>query len=146
MPTLPLDLLGLRSMFFRGGMNRLSVVSVFFFALGLFINAETASALEWRIGLTPAPQYAGAKGKAKYRDRGGEREFQVEVENLRRLRGANLPVEVNGVTVGSMRINVFGNGRFSRNSDLGQQVPVIARRSVVIIRRPNRVRVFSGRF
>ena len=66
--------------------SRASVITFVLFASELFLNAETASALEWRIPLTPAPQYLSAKGKAKYKDRGGEREFQVEVENLRALR------------------------------------------------------------
>ena len=127
-------------------MRKFSAASLCLFVLGLIVNAQTAGALEWRIPLAPTAQYAGSKGKAKYKDRGGEREFQVEVENLRRIAGANLAVQVNGATVGAMRINVFGNGRFSGNSDLGQRVPVITRGSVVVIRRPNGSRVFSGRF
>jgi hypothetical protein len=126
--------------------SRASVITFVLFALGLFLNAETASALEWRIPLTPSPQYAFAKGKAKYKDRGGEREFQVEVENLRSLRGQALNLQVSGAFVGRMTINAFGNGRFSRNSDLGQPVPFVRRGSVVVIRRQNGTKVFSGRF
>ena len=126
--------------------SRASFITFVLFAVGLFLNAETASALEWRIPLTPTPQYSFAKGKAKYKDRGGEREFQVEVENLRSLRGQALNLQVNGAFVGRMRINNFGNGRFSRNSDLGQPVPAITRGSAVVIRRQNGVKVFGGRF
>src|SRR5688572_9722859 len=104
-------------------MSKLSVVSLVFFALGLFLNAETASALEWRIPLTPTAQYSFAKGKAKYKDRGGEQEFQVEAENLRNLIGATLSLHVDRAFVGTMRVNRFGNARFERNSDLGQDVP-----------------------
>jgi hypothetical protein len=112
----------------------------------MFLNAETASALEGRIPLKPTPLYAAAKGKAKYKNEGGEREFQVEVENLRPLRGTTLVVQVNGGFAGRMPINRFGNGRLERNSDLGQRVPAIRRGSVVVIRRGNGAKVFSGRF
>ena len=122
------------------------VLSAAFFAIALILNAQTAAAAEWRVPLTPASRYAFAKAKAKYKDIGGEREFQVEAENLRTLRGTALSVQVNGVIIGRMRINVFGNGRFSRNTDLGQSVPVISRGSRVVLRRLDGGKVFSGTF
>lgn len=126
-------------------MNKL-ILSFSFFTLALFLNAQSASALEWRISLTPAPQYGFAKAEAKYKDIGGEREFEVEAEHLWTLRGATLSVRVNGAVVGRMRINSFGNGRLSRNTDLGQSVPIITRGSRVVIRRSDGVKVFSGTF
>ena len=100
-----------------------------------------------RITLRPAAaKFSFAKGHAKYRDRGGEQEFQVEVENLHRFAGATFTVQVNGVVVGRMPINVLGRGRLSRNSDLGQRVPVITPGSTVRIRKPNGVTILFGRF
>ena len=111
-----------------------------------FLSAQTVDAQEVRITLTPAPQYAFAEGKAKYKNIGGERELQIEVEDLRTLRGSSLLVYVKGAFVGRMRINGFGNGRLERNSDLGQHVPVIRPGSKVVIRRPGGGKVFSGTF
>lgn len=125
-------------------MNKL-ILSFSIFAIALCLNAQTTD-VEWRISLMPAPQYSFAKAKAEYKDIGGEREFQVEAENLRTLRGRALSIRVNGVVVGRMRINAFGNGRFSRNTDLGQAVPVITAGSKVVIRRSDGVKVFSGTF
>ena len=127
-------------------MRKLSAVSIFIFTISFLVSAQTASALEWRIPLTPTSQYQAAKAKAKYKDIGGEREFQVEAENLWRLRGAVVSIHVNGALAGRMRINAFGNGRFERNSDLGQRVPAIRRGSTVVIRRGDGVKVFGGKF
>jgi hypothetical protein len=126
--------------------NKVSFATLLLLGIGMFLNAETASALEWRIPLAPTPQYAGAKAKAKYKAVGGEREFQVEAENLWRLRGTAVSVHVNGAFVGRMRINNFGNGRFSRNTNLGQPVPNIVRGSVIVIRRADGPKIFGGRF
>src|SRR4051812_10476842 len=54
-----------------------------------------------RISLTPAAGFAAAKGKAEYKVNGSEREFQVEVENIKQLAGKTLGVFVNGNQVGT---------------------------------------------
>ena len=127
-------------------MKKLPALAIVFFGVGLYLNAQTAAALEWRIALKPTPQYASAKAKAKYKDIGGEREFEVEAQNLWTLRSTALRVYVNGAFIGKLKINIYGTGRFSRNTDLGQPVPVITQGSKVVIRRPDGAKVFSGLF
>ncbi len=85
---------------------------------------DSGTRLEVRLGA--APGFAVAKGKAKYQNAGGEREFQVEVENVRALSGQTLGVFVSGKRVGGARVNRFGEGRLELNSDRGQAVPAVA--------------------
>ncbi|HOU42120.1 MAG TPA: hypothetical protein PK829_12715, partial [Promineifilum sp.] len=74
------------------------------------------------------------KGTAKYKAAGGEREFQVELENARALKGKTLDVYANGMRVGSFKVSALGAGRLSRNTDLGQAVPQISAGSKVQIK------------
>ena len=80
---------------------------------------------EVRITLTPGTAFPNAKGKAKYKNRGGEQEFQVEAENMLALQGQMVAVCVNGSRVGGATVNSFGNAELNLNSDLGQRVPAI---------------------
>jgi hypothetical protein len=99
-----------------------------------------------RIALKGSAQFPNAKGTAKYRDRGGEQEFQVEVENVKKLAGKRLGVFVNGNNVGTMRINQFGAGRLELNSDRGDNVPAISAGSKVQVKTGAGVLVVSGQF
>ncbi len=80
---------------------------------------------EIRIALTPGGDFSGIKGKAKYKNRGGERELEVEVENLSRLSGQAVSVCLNDARVGGAVINSFGNAEMNLNSDRGQTVPAV---------------------
>lgn len=99
-----------------------------------------------RISLKGSAQYPNAKGTAKYRDRGGEQEFQVEVENVKKLAGKKLSVFVNGNKVGTMQINQFGVGRLELNSSQGDKVPAIKSGSKVKVKTGAGVLVVSGSF
>jgi hypothetical protein len=117
--------------------------------LGTFVMAPAAHAKggdATRIALRGSAQYPNAKGTAKYKAEGGEREFQVELENARSLAGKVLSIYVNGAKVGTMRVNNLGIGRFERNSDLGQSVPMIRAGSAVQIKTAAGGLVVSGSF
>lgn len=98
------------------------------------------------IRLAAAPGFAAAKGKAKYKNEGGEREFQVEVENARVLTGKTLGVFVNGTRVGGARVNRFGEGRLELNSDRGQRVPSVRSGTRVQVKTSAGKAVVAGQF
>ena len=110
------------------------------------VSTARANSADVRINLVSAPEFPSAKGTAKYRDRSGEREFQVEVQVSRRLAGSVFTVTVDGVTAGQMTINAFGAGRLSLNSKLGQTVPVVVPGSLVGVTTAVGAIVLAGQF
>lgn len=117
--------------------------------LGTFMIAPAAHAKggdDIRIRLTGSAQYPNAKGTAKYKDRGGEREFQVELENARSLAGKTVDVYANGAKVGSFKVSALGAGRLNRNTDLGQSVPMIKGGSAIQIKTRAGALIVSGSF
>lgn len=133
------------------GWMKVTVLAAFLMALllGTFMTAPAAHAKGGdaiRVSLNGSAQYPNAKGTAKYKAQGGEREFQVELENARPLAGKTLSVFVNGTKVGSFRVSALGVGRLSRNTDLGQAVPTISSGSQVQIKTAAGAVVVSGGF
>ena len=133
------------------GWAKVTVLAAFVTALllGTLLYAPAAQAKGGDgtiIQLRGSAQYPNANGKAKYKNEGGEREFEVELEDARALRGKTLTVYANGAKVGTFRVNNLGNGRLERNSDLGQNVPNIHAGSPVQIKTAAGVLVVSGSF
>ena len=133
------------------GWAKVTVLAGFIFALllGTLMYAPAAHAKGGDatiIQLRGSAQYPNANGKAKYKAQGGEREFQVELEDARALRGKVLTVYANGAKVGTFRVNNLGNGRLERNTDLGQTVPMISAGSQIQIKTAAGVLVVSGSF
>lgn len=125
----------------------IAMLVAFVASLALTSLAPVAQAAnDIRISLKGSAQFPNAKGTAKYKDRGGEQEFQVEVENVKKLAGKKLSVFVNGSKVGTMRINQFGAGRIELNSDRGDNVPAISGGSKVQVKTGAGVLVVSGSF
>lgn len=110
------------------------------------------------------PTIPDAKGKAKFRDKGGEKELEIQVENLPQaggglpnpgpapfsivpIGGSGDPVEffVNGAFVGSSAIDALGNARLNINTDLGDAVPMVFVGDVVLATL-NGVPVVQGTF
>ena len=124
----------------------------FLFSLLLFLGfvaqdqVACANDADKKISLTATPAYLGAKGKAKYRDRGGEREFQVEVEKIRSLSGQTVRIVVDDVVVSTVLVNSSGKARYSVNTDRGQNVPVIEPGSTVAVRTDTDVLILLGQF
>jgi hypothetical protein len=121
------------------------IASMLFTALAPAPIALAASG-DIKIALRGSAQFPNAKGSAKYRDRGGEREFQVEVENVKALAGKTLNVFANGSKVGTMTINQLGAGRLNLNSTRGQNVPRIVSGSKVQVKTGQGVVVVAGQF
>lgn len=125
----------------------IAMLVAFVASLALTSLAPVAQAAnDIRVSLKGSAQYPNAKGTAKYKDRGGEQEFQVEVENVKKLAGKKLSVFVNGNKVGTMQINQFGAGRLELNSDQGDKVPAIRGGSKVKVKTGAGVLVVSGSF
>ncbi len=104
---------------------------------------------EVRIDLAASGAFPSAKGYAKFKNRGGEHEFEVELEHLKQLSRQRLAVCVNGSRVGSLQINVLGHGELNLNSESKQQVPMITKNSRVQVHTNNSCSatlVASGQF
>lgn len=130
---------------------KVTVLGAFLAALllGTFMIAPAAHAKGGdaiRISLRGSAQYPTAKGTAKYKAEGGEREFQVELENAKSLAGKTVDVYANGAKVGSFKVTALGTGRFNRNTDRGQSVPMIRAGSAVQIKTRAGVLIVSGSF
>jgi hypothetical protein len=99
-----------------------------------------------QIPLKPGSAYSRASGSAQYQAQPGQREFQVEVGRLASLRGSSVLVRVNGATVGSMKVSSKGIAQLTRNSELGQRVPMISQGSTVTVQTTAGVVLASGTF
>lgn len=75
--------------------------------------------------------YPDADGRARYRDRGGEQELQIEVEDG----PANTQITffVGGDEVGSGTTDEFGSARLNLNSDDGDTVPSVGSGTTVSV-------------
>ena len=122
-------------------MLRMFVASLMLSAFSVMETAQ-AKGTETRITLTGSARFPNAKDTAKYKV-GTEREFQVEVENVKRLAGKRLSVFVNGTKVGSFVVNSLGAGRLARR---GTAVPTIQPGVIIRIKTPAGVLVASGKF
>ncbi len=83
------------------------------------------------IDLIGSEAYPDADGRARYRDRGGEQELQIEVEDG----PANTPITffVGGAAVGSGTTDGFGDARLNLNSDEGDTVPSVGSGTTVSV-------------
>ena len=113
-----------------------------------FPLAQTAEAkgIVTRIALRGSAQFPQAVGTAKYKVDGAEREFQVEVENIKSLAGKRLYVFVDGARVGSFVVTSLGTGRLIRNTTRGQNVPFITAGSTVRVKTGAGAVVVRGTF
>jgi ABC-type phosphate transport system substrate-binding protein len=110
------------------------------------LNSEAATG-EIRIALTSSANFAAVKAKAKYKNRNGERELQVEAENLRV--GFVLSVCVSGARVGGATANSLGAARLNLNTNLRQSVPNVVSGTRIELRAGSSCAgalVASGRF
>lgn len=95
-----------------------------------------------RITLAGSTRFPNAKGTAKYTV-GTEREFQVEVENVKALAGKRLSVFVNTTKVGSFVVSSLGTGRLVLR---GAAAPVIQPGVIIRVRTPAGYLVVAGKF
>jgi hypothetical protein len=115
-------------------------------ALLSFSVAAEAKGIVTITNLSGSAAYPTVVGKAKYKVDGVDREFEVEVQDARRLAGKTLTVLANGKVVGRMTVDALGNAALERSTELGQSVPRIASGSVVRVKTAAGVLVAKGTF
>ena len=123
----------------------LALAAVAFAALPAGAQAA-GSGTQLRATLHGSAAFPGADGKARFRDRGGEQELEVEVEDANRLAGTRLRALAGGKQVGTLRINRFGIGSLNLNSDQGDTVPAVKAGTTVRVRTAGGTLVVSGSF
>ncbi|HEY7017152.1 MAG TPA: hypothetical protein VH297_01685 [Gaiellaceae bacterium] len=99
-----------------------------------------------RIALKSAKAFPAAKGSAKFKAKPGEREFQAEVEHIRRLSGKKVSFFVGGKRLASARVNAFGAAEINRNSERGQFVPAVSNGTKVTVRTAAGALIVRGSF
>ncbi len=109
-------------------------------------SVAAQSTVNQQIPLTPRPAFHRAHGSAQYQAQPGQREFQVEIERLAALAGKSLLVQVNGASVGSMKVSTTGIAQLNRNSELGQHVPAIMHGSTVTVKTKTGTVIATGTF
>ncbi|MBI4670671.1 MAG: hypothetical protein HY741_03255 [Chloroflexi bacterium] len=114
--------------------------------VGGFHQGALAKGTRTRIALTASADYPAAKGKATYIVNGKQREFQVEVENVKKLAGQSVKVFVNGTQVGSAVVNSLGAARLYLNTNLGNAVPFIKAGDQVQVKTSAGKLIVSGKF
>ena len=115
-------------------------------ALAVPVALGSGGGTRTEIALRGSAAFPGANGKAVYKVDGGERELQIEVEDVRRLAGRRVNVFVNGTKLGSPLVNGLGEARLERNTDRGQAVPRIVDGSTVRVRTLAGTLIVSGTF
>jgi hypothetical protein len=86
-----------------------------------------------QIPLTPSKAFPRATGSAQVQVQSTQREFQVEVEHIRTLAGRKVLVYVAGSKIGAARVNRLGIAELTRNTERGQQVPMIGAGTAVSV-------------
>jgi hypothetical protein len=105
-----------------------------------------SSTVDWQIPMHGGGAYSKANGSAQYQSQPGQRELQVEVQHARSLAGKTVVFSAAGMTLGSAKISTNGQADITRNTELGQKVPMISRGSSVAVRTAGGKLVTSGRF
>ena len=88
--------------------------------------------------------YRSANGKAKFKSEGGERELEVEVEDVRA--GLELLFLLDDIRLGTRTTDAYGRANLELNSDRGASVPSAVAGRKVTIQTTAGVTVVSGSF
>ena len=99
-----------------------------------------------RISLSSASGFSNAKGKATYKAKSGEREFEAEVEHIKKLKGQTVNLFVNGSKIGSAVVNSLGEANVELNSESGDNVPAIKAGDRVEFKTAAGALIVSGKF
>lgn len=84
-------------------------------------TSDSSDRLEIELTAPANAIFPEADGKAKYKDRGGEQQLEIEVEDI--PPGTLIDYFVGGTAVGSATANGLGNAELRLNSDEGDSVP-----------------------
>ena len=96
-------------------------------------SALAAETVNWQINLKPGSGFAKATGGAQYQSQPGQQELQVEVEHIGSLKGKSVVVCINGTELGTAKVSSRGIAQISRNTELRQSVPAVAKGSTVTV-------------
>ena len=88
--------------------------------------------------------FRAANGKAKFKSEGGERELEVEVEDVRA--GLELLFLLDDIRLGTRTTDAYGRANLELNSDRGASVPASVTGRRVTIRTASGATVVSGSF
>ena len=99
-----------------------------------------------RIALNGSAAYPNADGKASYKVKGSKREFEAEVEHVKKLKGQTVNVFVNGTKVASAKVDTLGQAETELSTELGNKVPTIKSGDKVEIKTAAGVVIVSGSF
>ena len=88
--------------------------------------------------------FSRANGEAKFENEGGERELEIEVEDI--PAGTALVFYVGDVEVARATADSLGNARINLNSDRGGVVPASVAGKTVTVKTPAGVVVVAGSF
>lgn len=107
--------------------------------------SSSSSRVRLEIALKGVSPFANAKGKAKWSAKPGERELQVEIENV--AAGTSVNFFVGGVQVGTTQVtNALRAASINLNTTLGQSVPTSVTGQSVEVKTSAGVLVASGKF
>jgi hypothetical protein len=90
------------------------------------------------------PAFARANGEAKFENEGGERELEIEVEDV--PAGTALVFYLGDTELARTTADSFGNARINLNSDRGAVVPATVAGKTVTVKTPAGEIVVSGTF
>jgi hypothetical protein len=105
-----------------------------------------SSTVDWQIPMHGSAAYPRANGSAQYQSQPGQRELQVEVQRVRMLARKTVVFSSAGMTLGTAKVSANGRADITRNTELGQKVPMIARGSRVAVRTAGGKLIITGRF
>ena len=91
-------------------------------------SGGTSDRIEIQLTAPTNSIFPRADGKATFRNRGGEQQLEIEVEDV--PRGTVIDFFVGGAKVGTATANSLGNAALRLNSDEGDTVPSVAGKSV----------------
>jgi hypothetical protein len=105
-----------------------------------------SSTVDWQIPMHGSAAYPNSNGSAQYQSQPGQRELQVEVQRVRSLAGKTVVFSSAGMTLGTAKVSANGHADVTRNTELGQKVPLIVRGSSVAVRTAGGRLITTGRF
>jgi hypothetical protein len=111
---------------------------------GYYGNTAPKTRLE--ISLVGSAAFGHAKGKAKFTAQGGQRELEIEVEELVALAGTSVDFFVGGVKVGSAVVSALGEAELDLNTRLGSTVSASVAGQAVEVRTGGGAVIATGSF
>lgn len=104
--------------------------------------------VEIKIKLAVAPEFAPAKGVARFRDRanGKKQDIQVEVQVPKSLVGTVYGVTIGDTVIGTVTINALGKGKLELSTERGDVVPAVTAGTLVGVLTETGAIVLAGSF